>query len=147
MAVAYKNTVAAQQARFGATAGLYTLVVIGILVAVNYLGVRFNKPIDLTSNKRFTLSEETQKIVGNLKQDATITYFDTSTNFDQAKGILDRYKNLSTKIHVDYVDLRPRAHSRRANMACVFKARLLWKKANGAKKPSLSMSRASPARF
>lgn len=106
MAVAYKNTVAAQQARFGATAGLYTLVVIGILVAVNYLGVRFNKPIDLTSNKRFTLSEETQKIVGNLKQDATITYFDTSTHFDQAKGILDRYKNLSTKIHVDYVDLR-----------------------------------------
>jgi ABC-type uncharacterized transport system involved in gliding motility auxiliary subunit len=103
---AVKNSVAAQQARFGATAGLYTLVVIGILCAVNYLGVRFNKPIDLTSNKRFTLSEETQKVVGNLKQDATITYFDLSTHFDQAKGILDRYKNLSTKIHVNYVDIR-----------------------------------------
>jgi len=103
---AEKNSVAAQQARFGATAGLYTVLVIGILAAVNYLGVRFNRPIDLTSNKRFTLSQETQKIVGNLKQDATITYFDLSTHFDQAKGILDRYKNLSTKIHVDYVDLR-----------------------------------------
>lgn len=103
---AEKNSVAQQQARFGATAGLYTVLVIGILAAVNYLGVRFNKPLDLTSNKRYTLSQETQKIVGNLKQDATITYFDLSTHFDQAKGILDRYKNLSTKIHVDYVDLR-----------------------------------------
>ncbi len=104
--MADKNSVAAQQARFGATAGLYTLIVIAILAAVNYLGVRFNKPIDLTSNKRYTLSQETQKIVSNLKQDATITYFDVSKNFDQAKGILDRYKNLSSKIHVEYVDLR-----------------------------------------
>jgi len=104
--MATNTSVAAQQARFGATAGLYTVVVLAILVAVNYLGVRFNKPLDLTSNKRFTLSQETQKIVGNLKQDATITYFDTSRNFDQAKGILDRYKNLSSKIHVEYVDIR-----------------------------------------
>jgi ABC-type uncharacterized transport system involved in gliding motility auxiliary subunit len=100
------QTVASQQARFGATAGLYTIVVIAILAAINYLGVRFNKPLDLTSNKRFTLSQETQRIVGNLKQDATITYFDTSRNFDQARGLLDRYKNLSPKIHIEYVDLR-----------------------------------------
>jgi ABC-type uncharacterized transport system involved in gliding motility auxiliary subunit len=104
--MATTQTVASQQARFGATAGIYTVVVIAILAAVNYLGVRFNKPIDLTSNKRFTLSQETQRIIGNLKQDATITYFDTSRNFDQARGILDRYKNLSSKIHVEYVDLR-----------------------------------------
>jgi ABC-type uncharacterized transport system involved in gliding motility auxiliary subunit len=100
------QSVASQQARFGATAGLYTVVVIAILAAVNYLGVRFNKPLDLTSNKRFTLSEETQKIIKNLPQDATITYFDVPRNFDQAKGILDRYKNLSTKIHVEYLDPR-----------------------------------------
>jgi len=104
--MAANDSVAAQQARFGATAGLYTIMVIAILAAVNYLGVRFNKPVDLTSNKRYTLSQETQKIVGNLKQDAKITYFDSAKNFDQAKGILDRYKNLSGKIHIEYVDLR-----------------------------------------
>ena len=104
--MATTQTVASQRARFGATAGLYTIVIIAILAAINYLGVRFNKPLDLTSNKRFTLSQETQKIIGNLKQDATITYFDTSRNFDQARGVLDRYKNLSPKIHVEYVDLK-----------------------------------------
>lgn len=60
--MADKNSVAARQARFGATAGLYTLLVLAILVAVNYLGVRFNKPIDLTSNKRFTLSGKRRKL-------------------------------------------------------------------------------------
>ena len=100
------STAAAQRARTGATAGLYTVLVIAILAVVNYLGVRFNKPLDLTSNKRYTLSEETAKIVGNLKEEAKITYFDTSDGFEQARGILDRYRNLSSKIHIDYVDLR-----------------------------------------
>src|SRR6185437_113218 len=88
----------------GATATLYTIVVIAILVLVNWLGNRYNKTVDTTSNKRFTLSQETQKVVKGLKQDATITYFDKSSSFDQAKGLLDRYKNLSPKVHVQYVD-------------------------------------------
>ena len=100
------HTAASQRARFGATAGLYTILVIAVLALVNYLGVRFNKPVDLTSNKRFTLSQETAKVVGNLKEDATITYFDLSRNFDQSRGILDRYRNLSSKIHIQYIDLR-----------------------------------------
>src|SRR6185312_14764571 len=93
-----------RQVRFGATATLYTIVVIAILVLVNWLGNRYNKTVDTTSNKRFTLSQETQKVVKGLKQDATITYFDKSSSFDQAKGLLDRYKNLSPKVHVQYVD-------------------------------------------
>ena len=60
--------------------------------------------IDTTSNKRFTLSQETQKIVKGLKQTATITYIDKASGFEQAKGMLDRYANLSPKIHVQYID-------------------------------------------
>jgi ABC-type uncharacterized transport system involved in gliding motility auxiliary subunit len=99
-----RDTVAARQARFGATAGLYTIVVIAVLVLVNWLGNRYNKTYDTTSNKRFTLSQQTQKIVKGLKQDATITYIDKASNFEQARGILDRYKNLSPKIHIQYID-------------------------------------------
>ncbi|MBV9670054.1 MAG: GldG family protein [Acidobacteriales bacterium] len=97
-------TVAARQARYGATAGLYTIVVIAVLVLINWLGNRYNKTIDTTSNKRFTLSQETQKVVKGLKQDATITYIDKASNFQQAKGMLDRYANLSPKIHLQYID-------------------------------------------
>jgi ABC-type uncharacterized transport system involved in gliding motility auxiliary subunit len=102
----YKDTIGARQARYGATATLYTIVVIAILVLANWLGNRYNKSVDTTSNKRFTLSQETQRVVKNLKNDATITYFDTASGFDPAKGILDRYRNLSSKVHIKYVDVR-----------------------------------------
>jgi ABC-type uncharacterized transport system involved in gliding motility auxiliary subunit len=100
------ETASARQARFGATAGLYTIVVIAILVLVNWLANRYNKTYDTTSNKRYTLSQETQKMVKNLKSDATITYIDRSSGFESARGMLDRYKNLSSKIHIQYIDLQ-----------------------------------------
>ena len=101
-----RDSVSARQARYGATAALYTIVVIAALILINWLAQmpRFNKTFDTTSNKRFTLSQETQKLIKNLKSDATITYIDKGSNFDQAKGILDRYKNLSPKIHIQYVN-------------------------------------------
>jgi ABC-type uncharacterized transport system involved in gliding motility auxiliary subunit len=102
--IARKSTIAARQARFGATASLYTIVVIAVLVLVNWLGQRYNKTIDTTSNKRFTLSQETEKIVSGLKEPATIAYLDKASGFEQARGILDRYKNLSSKIKIQYID-------------------------------------------
>src|ERR1700751_1318267 len=99
-----KNSAAAQQARFGATAVLYTIIVIAVLVMVNWLANRYNKSYDTTSNKRFTLSQETKKVIGDLKSDATITYIDDTSKFEQARGMLDRYANLSPKIHVKYLD-------------------------------------------
>ena len=102
--ISRKSTIAARQARFGATASLYTIVVIAVLVLVNWLGQRYNKTIDTTSNKRFTLSQETEKIVSGLKEPATIAYLDKASGFEQARGILDRYKNLSSKIKIQYID-------------------------------------------
>ncbi len=103
-AVPHKNTVAARQARFGATASLYTLVVIAALVLANWLANRYNKTYDTTSNKRFTLSQETQRVIKGLKQNATITYIDKASGFAQARGILDRYSNLSSKVRIQYID-------------------------------------------
>jgi len=104
--VNHKSSVSARQARYGATAMLYTIIVIAALILVNWLANRYNKTYDTTSNKQFTLSPETKKIVKNLKSDATITYIDAASGFNQAKGLLDRYANLSPKIHVKYVDYK-----------------------------------------
>jgi ABC-type uncharacterized transport system involved in gliding motility auxiliary subunit len=73
-------------------------------VTANTLADRYNKQYDSTSNKRYSLSDQTAKIVKGLKQNATITYFDQSTHFQQAKDQLDQYANLSPKVHVEYVD-------------------------------------------
>jgi ABC-type uncharacterized transport system involved in gliding motility auxiliary subunit len=94
----------ARQTKYGAYAGVYLLVVFTILVVVNVLANRYNKSFDTTSNKRYSLSEQTQKIVKGLKQNATITYYNQSTHFAEGKDLLDEYANLSPKVRIAYVD-------------------------------------------
>ena len=94
----------ARQTKYAAYATIYILVVIAALAIVNVLAKRYNKSYDTTANKRYSLSDQTAKIVKGLKPDATITYFDQSARFQHAKDLLGQYSDLSTKVHVDYVD-------------------------------------------
>ena len=94
----------ARQTKYGAYAAVYILVVLAIVVVANVLADRYNKSLDTTSNKQYSLSEQTKKIVSGLKQNATITYFNQSTRFQQGKDVLDEYANLSPKVHIEYVD-------------------------------------------
>jgi len=94
----------ARQTKYAAYAATYTAVILAILATVNVLANRYDKSFDATSNKRYSLSEQTVKIVKGLKQDATITYFDGPRGFQPAKDQLDLYSNLSPKVHVKYVD-------------------------------------------
>lgn len=94
----------ARQTRYVAYVTVYVLVVLTAVVIANFLANRHDKTYDATANKRYSLSEQTAKIVKGLKQPATITYFDQSTRFQRAKDLLGEYSNLSPKIHVDYVD-------------------------------------------
>src|SRR3984885_15467178 len=79
-------------------------VVITAVVIVNVLADRYTKSYCAASNKRYSLSEQTAKIVKGLKENATIIYFDQGTRFQHAKDLLDEYTSLSPKLHVDYVD-------------------------------------------
>jgi len=96
--------VKARQTKYAAYAATYILVVIAVIVVVNVLADRYNKSYDATANKRYSLSEQTAKIVKGLNQDATITYFNQSTRFRDGKDLLEEYKNLSPKVKVEYVD-------------------------------------------
>ncbi len=95
----------ARQTKYAAYATIYILVIAAVLVVANFLANRYNKSYDATANKRFTLSDQTKKVVGDLKQDVTVSYFDRANGMQAAKDLLDRYQNLSPKVHVQYVDL------------------------------------------
>jgi len=94
----------ARQTKYVAYATTYILIVVAVVVIANVLADRYNKSYDSTSNKRYSLSEQTAKIVKGLKQPATITYFNQSTQFRDGRDLLDEYKNLSPKVQVEYVD-------------------------------------------
>jgi ABC-type uncharacterized transport system involved in gliding motility auxiliary subunit len=94
----------ARQTKYTAYAGLYVIVILAVLAAVNFLANRYDKSYDATANKQFSLSDQTIKVVKNLPRDVTIDYFDDTARFPQARDLLDRYAALSTKLRVDYID-------------------------------------------
>src|SRR4029077_1356358 len=93
-----------RQTKFATYVTVYVLIIITVVVVTNVLADRYNKSYDGTANKRYSLSDQTKKIVREMNQDATIRYFDQSTRYGQAKDLLDQYANISSKIHVEYVD-------------------------------------------
>jgi ABC-type uncharacterized transport system involved in gliding motility auxiliary subunit len=95
----------ARQTKFAAYVAVYLLVVLTLVTVANVLADRYNKTFDTTSNKRYSLSDQTAKIVKGLKQPATIAYFDQSTRFQHARDVLDQYSNLSPRVQVEYVDV------------------------------------------
>jgi len=96
--------ITARQTKYAVFAATYIVIVIVAVVVANILADRFNKSYDSTANKRYSLSEQTAKIVKGLKQDAVITYFNQSTRFRDGKDLLNQYANLSPKVQVKYVD-------------------------------------------
>jgi ABC-type uncharacterized transport system involved in gliding motility auxiliary subunit len=94
----------ARQTKYGAFVALYVVVILAVIVTANYLANHHNKTVDVTASKQFTLSDQTKKVTGNLKKDINVYYFDKSDSYDRARDMLDRYKNLSPHIKVNYVD-------------------------------------------
>jgi ABC-type uncharacterized transport system involved in gliding motility auxiliary subunit len=93
-----------RQTKYGAYLAVYIVVILAVLGAANYLATQHIFSFDSTANKRYTLSDQTKKVVTGLKSDVNVNYFDRSTNFNRAKDLLDRYANLSGKLHVNYID-------------------------------------------
>jgi len=98
------NWLKTRQTKYTAYVTLYIVIILAVLATVNFLANRHNKSYDATSNKRYSLSDQTEKVVKGLKQDVKITLFDQTSRFTQARDLLDRYANLSPKLSVEYVD-------------------------------------------
>ena len=53
----------ARQTKYVAYATAYILIVTAVIVVLNVLADRFNRSYDATSNKRYSLSDQSAKIV------------------------------------------------------------------------------------
>src|SRR6476469_5216140 len=95
---------AGRQARFGTLAIVSVLVVLAILVAINYLGTRHNKRWDLTAAKQFSLSDQTRKVLQDLKQPVHIKVFARTEDFQRFHDRLDEYTYATKQVTVDYID-------------------------------------------
>src|SRR5262245_38704702 len=93
-----------RQVKYGTNTLVITLVVLGILGAVNYLVYRNTKRWDLTKNKRYSLSDQTRKVAGSLKDDVSVYYFQRTADMQAGEDRLKQYQALTSRLKVSYVD-------------------------------------------
>ncbi|MBL7715106.1 MAG: GldG family protein [Bdellovibrionales bacterium] len=99
-----RQALKSRQAAFGLNSAITTLLVISIVGVVNFLGARYPFKWDTTRNKINTLSEQTLKVVRDLKTEVKIVYYAKVGIPTPGKDLLERYKALSTKFVVEWVD-------------------------------------------
>lgn len=128
----------ARQTQYSMYATGYIGVVLAILVIVNFLANRHNQSFDYTANKRYTLSEQSQKLVRNLQQEMKITLYDRAQRLPNAKELLDQYDNLSPKLTVEYVDVEKSPQL--ARMAGISNLGQLLVEFNGRKEEARAMT-------
>jgi ABC-type uncharacterized transport system involved in gliding motility auxiliary subunit len=93
-----------RQARFGTLAAVSILVVLGILIAVNYIGARQNKRWDLTANQAFSLSPQSRTVLAKLDAPLQILVFAQEPNFQEFQDKLKEYEYLSKRVSTEYID-------------------------------------------
>jgi ABC-type uncharacterized transport system involved in gliding motility auxiliary subunit len=93
-----------RQLKYGTNALVLVLAVLGILVGINWIAAQYTKRFDVTKNRRFSLSDQTRKVVSGLAEDVKITYFQRSGEGVQGRDRLKEYELLSKRLKVDFVD-------------------------------------------
>ena len=91
-------------ARYGTVSIISIVVFLGILVAVNYLGTRQNKRWDLTANQVYSLSDQTIKILKDLKEPVQVTVFERNDRQEAHKDRLLEYEYQTTQLKTTYID-------------------------------------------
>lgn len=93
-----------QQVLTGANFALYTLIVIALIVLVNWFVNNHDRRWDMTPNKKYSLSDQTRKILKELSSNVTIYAFDQERNFGERRDVLGMYASASNRVKVKYVD-------------------------------------------
>jgi ABC-type uncharacterized transport system involved in gliding motility auxiliary subunit len=93
-----------RQLKYGTNTLVLVLAVLGILGGVNYFVSRHTKRFDLTKDQRYSLSDQTRKVVGALKDDVKITYFQRQRDMSRGEDRLKEYQALSDHLKVAFVD-------------------------------------------
>jgi ABC-type uncharacterized transport system involved in gliding motility auxiliary subunit len=93
-----------RQTRYGTLTATSVLVVLGILIAINYIGAKQNKRWDLTASKQFSLSDQTKNVISKLDAPMDILVFAQETEFPTFRDKLKEYAYLSKNISTEYID-------------------------------------------
>src|SRR5690242_3665556 len=90
--------------RYGANAVVYSIGFVGLLIAINYILALHHRRFDLTAERVFSLSPQSLKIVGALKQPLKLYGFFQAGRDPQAEALFESYTYASPKISFLLID-------------------------------------------
>src|ERR1700682_6272503 len=93
-----------RQTRYGTLAATSVLVVLGILVAINFIGAKQNKRWDLTTNKQFSLSDQSRNVLAKLDSPLQILVFAQEPEFQRYRDKIKEYEYGAKKVSTEYID-------------------------------------------
>ena len=83
---------------------LLSLIVLGILAVLNFMGSRHFKRFDFTQQKLFSLAPQSIKVVKSLKEEVKITGFFKAQEKPLFDDLINKYTYHSNKIKVNFID-------------------------------------------
>ena len=100
-----------RQTRLIFNSAAFILIILGIVVLINYIGVRHHIRKDMTKSQRFSLSEQTHKVAQDLNKEIRLIAFFSEEykrapyrNWPEIADRLREYEMLSPKIKVEEYD-------------------------------------------
>ncbi|MBK6797147.1 MAG: GldG family protein [Acidobacteria bacterium] len=89
--------------KLGTNTVALSVAVLAILSIVNFLGYRYHKRFDLTTEGLNTLSDQTKKIVGGLQKDVKVIRFD-KVDDQRLADMMREYKFINARVTYERVD-------------------------------------------
>ncbi len=90
---------------YGLNMVVLVLVVLGLISVINYVSATgYYHRWDLTANKQYTLSQETDKVLLQLKHRITITAFFQEGTGSDIRDLLSEYAYAGKKVHYEVID-------------------------------------------
>jgi len=91
---------------FASNLAVVVLLIVAIVAAVNYLGVKVHRRFDFTAGKTHSLSDQSVQVVKNLKKDVTIKAFISKSqgNLEGFNALVELYRYYSDHIKATVID-------------------------------------------
>ncbi len=95
-----------RQAKHGSTALISILALLGVLILINYIADRESVRWDLTENKKYTLSDQTEKVLDKIDQEVKIIAFFSQQDprREEVEERLEQYANMNKNIKLEFID-------------------------------------------
>ena len=110
-----KDRISKRTATQGANSALTIILVLGILSLVNFFSLRNPQKFDVTKNQLNTFSDQSKKVLSEIQQDVTFSFFYSQPGeLEQNRALLEDYQDLNPKLEIEYLQIEKNLERARA---------------------------------